>query len=103
MRPSWQASTCALLFAAVVTACASSGNKFDASKVDQLRPGISTAEEAVTLLGKPTAESNLVDGSKLLQWQYMSVLVASASSDHVAILFDTNGKMIRITHRSQIR
>lgn len=103
MKPSWQAAARALLVATVVTACASAGNKFDASKVDQLRPGVSSVEDAVTLLGKPTAESNNVDGSKLLQWQYMSVMIASASSDHVAILFDRSGKMIRVTHKSQTR
>lgn len=100
---------------------------FDMAKVDQLVPGASSVEEATQLLGTPNSESAYADGSRLLQWIGSHVTRSGSGSAmavstvvggvavgrsfsspsryraygwHVAILFDKDGKMVRVTHRS---
>lgn len=94
-------------FAALATsvmlalACVTVGHKFDLARVDQLTPGASTIEDATRLLGEPSAESDLSDGTKLLQWQYsQGTALGTGSGAHVAILFGADGRMIRVSHRS---
>ena len=82
-----------------VSACTTIGSKFDVAKVDQLQPGISTSSDAIALLGKPTSESSMQDGSKLLQWLYSQGTLVGGSGAHVAILFDATGKMVRVTQK----
>ena len=38
---------------------------------------------------------------KLLQWQEIKPGFMAASGAHIAILFDTSGRMVRMTHRYQ--
>lgn len=43
-----------LLFTALsLTACAHLGHQFDMGKLDQLKPGVSTEEDAKALFGEP--------------------------------------------------
>lgn len=72
--------------------------KVDATKLDQLVPGKSTAADATMLFGPPHSTSNMVRNSKLLQW----IEYREKSSAHIAILFDADDRMIRITHKSFI-
>jgi hypothetical protein len=93
-------ATALLLFVAL--ACTTVGNKFDPSRAEQLTPGTSSIEDATNLLGAPSSETNLADGTKLLQWQYVQgTALGTGSGAHVAILFDATGKMIRLAHRSK--
>ncbi|GLC25047.1 hypothetical protein [Roseisolibacter agri] len=86
---------------ALLCACVTVGNKFDPAKADQLTPGTSTIADATRLLGPISAETNMPDGTKLLQWQYSrGTAVGTGSGAHMAILFDTQGRMVRIAHRS---
>ncbi len=91
-----------VLIVAALISCTTIGNKFDPDKVDQLTPGVSTLADAKTLLGPPTAETYREDGTKLVQWQYSQGSVLGGSGGHVAILFDQNDTMIRVTHRFKI-
>jgi regulator of RNase E activity RraA len=84
----------------VLAACMTVGTKFDINKVDQLKPGVSTMEDATQLLGPAKAVSTMANNSKLLQWQYVQGTPVGGSGSHVAILFDATGKMVRVTHRS---
>lgn len=85
----------------IMTACTTIGNKFDPAFVDQLTPGTSTTDDAIRLLGKPSAVSTGANGSRLLQWQYVQGTPIGGSGAHVAVLFDQDGKMVRVTHRAQ--
>lgn len=87
------------LFALVLSGCMTMGQKFDPAKTDQLQPGVSTIAEATALLGQPAAESTDANGNKLLQWQYSQGTLVGGSGAHVAILFDSAGKMVRVTHK----
>ena len=76
------------------------GSKFDIAKADQLTPGVSTTSDAIKLLGPVRAETAMQNNSKLLQWQYVQGTPVGGSGAHIAILFDSSGKMLRITHKS---
>lgn len=93
---------CALLVISTFAGCVTIGHRFDSRKVDLLVPGVSTIQDATTLLGEPSAESTYPDGSRLLQWQYVQGTPVGGSGEHVAILFDVGGLMVRVTHRSRI-
>ncbi|WP_249170535.1 hypothetical protein [Burkholderia multivorans] len=86
----------------ILAACMTAGNKFDASAVDALRPGVTTIQDAESALGKPASASTGANGGTLLQWIYSRGSIIGASSAHVAVLFDNDGKMVRVTHRSQM-
>ena len=88
-----------LLVSCVLAGCVTLGHRFDSRRVDELVPVFSTSQEALELLGEPSAESSYADGSRLLQWHYVQGTPIGGSGAHVAILFDSDGVMIRVTHR----
>lgn len=84
---------------ALCTGCVTQGNKFDPGAADRLQPGISTTRDATQLFGPPSAESRFANGNTLLQWQYVTGTMVGGSGAHLAVLFDSNGRMIRTTHK----
>jgi outer membrane protein assembly factor BamE (lipoprotein component of BamABCDE complex) len=93
-----------LLFLLLMSACVyqQHGNRFDASAINQLVPGVSTKEDAITKLGQPTAVSTNADGSQVLQWYYVfGTAIGVGGGAQAAILFGSDGKMIRVTHLFQ--
>lgn len=80
--------------------CTTVGNKFDPQVVNQLKPNISTIDEATGLMGPPMAQSAMPGGNTLYQWQYAQGTIVGGSGAHVAILFDPNGVMLRVQHMS---
>jgi outer membrane protein assembly factor BamE (lipoprotein component of BamABCDE complex) len=85
-----------------LSACMTIGHKFDPSAVDSMRPGVTTIQDAETALGKPASSSATANGGTLQQWIYSQGSMVGASSAHVAVLFDKDGKMVRVTYRSQM-
>lgn len=92
----------ALVATLTLSACVHIGNKFDMAQAHALKPGISTSKDAIATLGKPTSTSASVNNGTLLQWMYTSSTVLGAHSSHVAILFDADGKMVKITHETEL-
>ena len=90
----------ALLIATLLalTGCMTVGTQFDSSKVDELKPGMAY-EEVVTALGKPNSTEYAEDGRRAVTWNYVSNKIGSDRMGYVAILFDKDGKMIRIAKR----
>jgi outer membrane protein assembly factor BamE (lipoprotein component of BamABCDE complex) len=84
---------------ALCAGCVTQGTKFDPSAADSLQPGISTTRDATQLLGPPSAESRFANGNTLLQWQYVTGTMVGGTGAHLAVLFDSNGRMIRTTHK----
>ena len=83
----------------LMCSCAQHGNRFDTSKVYELQPEVSTRQDAIDKLGQPSSISTYSNGNQLLQWQYIyGTAIGIGGGAHVAILFDSNEKMIRITH-----
>ncbi len=90
----------ALLVGAVLcSGCITQGTRFDPNLTDRLQPGESTVHDATQLLGRPSAESRGANGEALLQWQYVTGTMIGGRGAHLAILFDSSGRMIRITHK----
>lgn len=83
-------------------ACVTIGHKFDPARADDLVPGQSTEADAARVLGKPTTETFMADGTRLLHWQYsQGTALGTGSGAHVAIRFTGDGKMIRLVQRSK--
>jgi outer membrane protein assembly factor BamE (lipoprotein component of BamABCDE complex) len=94
----------AIAMLAVITACVyqQHGNRFDVAAINQLRPGASTEQDAVALLGKPTATSAPENGGHVLQWYFVyGTALGTGGGAHAAILFGPDGKMVRVTHLFQ--
>jgi hypothetical protein len=66
----------------------------DPHRYIELVPGVSTTTDATHILGAPNAYSALAQGQSLLQWTEFY----GPHGIHVAILFDADGRMIRVQH-----
>jgi hypothetical protein len=80
--------------------CMTIGTRFDPGLVDALRPGQSTMDEAIALLGTPSSTTALGHGRTLLQWQYSHGRLRDASGANVSVLFDSGGTMVRVAHKN---
>jgi len=61
-----------LAFLLLIAGCVyQQGHRFDANSVEQLKPGVSTEQDAIAQLGPPAATRINADGTRLLQWQYV--------------------------------
>jgi hypothetical protein len=59
--------------ALLLAGCATQGQHTDTSKLDQLKPGISTMADAENLLGKPQSVTRHPDGTTTLGYSFSSV------------------------------
>jgi outer membrane protein assembly factor BamE (lipoprotein component of BamABCDE complex) len=93
------------VFLLILTGCAaSSGSQFNSSEIEQFKPGITTYQDAVNSIGKPyqVVEKTRDDNStyKVVQWLYVisysTGIGIETKTKNLIILFDHNGKMIRI-------
>jgi hypothetical protein len=50
-----------------------------------------TADEIIASVGPPSSVSSMASGQTLMQWQ--------EAGCHMALLFDTNGQFVKITHQ----
>lgn len=78
------------------------GNRFDVDKIGELNPGKTTVVDATKLLGDPSSRSALPDGEVLLEWNYSTGSPMGGSAGHASIVFDRQGRMVRIDHISSV-
>jgi len=79
------------------------GAPFNQEAAAKLTPGITTLPEAEAALGSaPTATSRQADGSALATWSHVVVQGTDIHGDRVEILFDSNGRMVRIVNQSKL-
>jgi outer membrane protein assembly factor BamE (lipoprotein component of BamABCDE complex) len=88
--------------AALIAGCAAVGQNFDMADVDQLQPGVTTLNQAKEKLGKPYSITNLADGRVRVIWVTARGVMTSVSSKGVAILFDKDGRMVRVVNKNEI-
>ena len=89
-----------------LAACASSGVKIDQAKIEALQKGKTTYAEAIQSFGKPTSNTVLGDGSRMVFYNYFGVqthpetfipivgaFVGGADTEHsvVTLTFDKSG------------
>lgn len=85
----------AVLLALVLTACASSGTKMDASKLDAISIGETTKPEMIQMFGKPLAQSYDSDGHLALTWYYVHVgaFGTNMQQQSLVALFNDDGTL----------
>jgi outer membrane protein assembly factor BamE (lipoprotein component of BamABCDE complex) len=90
----------AILSAALfLSACANQTSTL-VNRAGQLTPAVSTRDEVIALMGRPTSESAVPGGGVLMQWmENQQPKPAGDKAADVAVLFDSRGRVVRITHR----
>jgi hypothetical protein len=85
----------------LITGCTMQvGRNFDPSRVNELRPGVSTVHDAEARFGPASlVSSNPENGHQLLQWSYVyGTSTGAGGGANLAIVFGADGRMIRIAH-----
>jgi hypothetical protein len=85
--------------AIVLSACATQPSTL-LSRAGQLTPGATTRDEAIALMGRPSAETAAPGAHVLMQWRDSPTDVAGAKPAQVSVLFDSRGRMVRITDQT---
>lgn len=85
-----------------LTACASSGTKFEMADIERMQPGVTTEQEAVQKIGKPTNTRFNPDGSKALIWAWAQTVPGKTTSRGVSVLFDKEGRFVRIISKTEM-
>lgn len=71
-------------------------------RASTLTPGVSTYQDAVSLLGPPTSATDY-GKAKGYVWQQKSQGLIDFKIDTVGIAFTPEGKMIKLVHQSKIQ
>ena len=90
-----------VFFVLIFSGCASYGTKFEMQDVDAFRQGITTYEQAVQRLGKPNSQHFQADGARAVTWLYITATMGVRESRSVGVLFDREGKMVRILSKAE--
>jgi hypothetical protein len=77
------------------------GKDYTQADIDAMQPGITTFMQAQERLGKPQSVNYAPDGRTAATWVRVSHVLGSMSSKGVSVLFDKEGKMIRIVNRQE--
>lgn len=103
----------ALALAIALSACASSGVKVTEDQTSGFTPGQTTRQEVISRLGKPTMQTRLSDGTRLVQYTYAESSVrastfipivgafvggADTNMSNVQIRFDNQDRLIDMSH-----
>lgn len=98
MRSSVLVVAATIFFSGCVT---TAGTKFEMAIVDSFQTQVTTKDDAVAKLGKPTSLMNQSDGGTILVWSYAEGNLGRVASAGVSILFNKDGKMVRVVSRSE--
>lgn len=95
----------AVLFSFIVNIAqaASAGNEFDIERADTFQQGVTTLEEAKEQLGIPTSISTDAEGNQTLWWKYVKVGFLGRDVRKLSVVFDKDGKMLRVAHREVLK
>lgn len=96
-----------------LSACASTGVKVTEDQTSGFAPGQTTRQEVLSKLGKPTMQTRLPDGTRLVQYAYAESSVrastfipivgafvggADMNTSSVQIRFDAQDRLIDMSH-----
>lgn len=93
---------CAAIVIAALAGCATKGTKFDMAQVDAFQPGVTTIEDAKAALGKPFRILEDESGNRTISWVWVQSTMGNLSGKGARIVFDKNGKMVRVEKRQEI-
>lgn len=74
------------------------GQPLEVDAVDRLRPGQSTYQDAVAQFGEATRVKGQ-GGRIVAHWHYLKDTAGGTEYDSLKILFDEDGRMVRIVER----
>ena len=85
-----------------LTSCSIVGDVYEHDNIQKLTVGM-TEQEVISILGSEPSERTtyIKNGNRLLQWHYTHISLGKAVSRHVAIIFSSDNKMIKIIHTTQ--
>ena len=72
------------------------GLTFDPQDAEELTPEVSSIIDAAQILGQPMKEDPMPEGASLYTWKHAEGTSGAKSSEHVSILFDPQGIMIKV-------
>ena len=75
------------------------GQPFDVDAVDRLKPGHSTYADAVKQFGVPNRRAIGHGSETIAHWHYLKDTPDGTDYDSLKIVFDQNGRMVRIVER----
>jgi len=79
-------------------ACATMGHQIDPAQVEAVTVGVTTKEQALKMLGTPTATSVTTNGMTTMIWSYAhAVVFAGAKSSSVYLSFGADGVLTNKT------
>ena len=81
----------------VIAGCASVGSDFDMSQFSRFKEGVTTKNEIVSAVGKPTGQSSLGNDQTSLSWQFVTkTLGSSVKSKTATAIFDKEDRLVRV-------
>lgn len=91
----------ALVCAAICAGCYSTGHEVKTDNLQKLEAGVTTEQQAIELLGKPTSKTASSDGSLILTFMHYTIVPIpfhpKGSVESVTVFFDENGKFKKYT------
>lgn len=95
----------AALFAFIVGTAnaATAGREFEIERADTFEQGVTTVEVAKEQLGEPLSVSTDAEGNQTLWWKYAKVNMFGKDVRKLSVVFDKDGKMVRIAHREAFK
>ena len=89
----------ALVFALILTSCASTGANFKEGNLGQLQPGMSEQQVIGILGATPVSRAYIADGSYVAMWQYIHVVYVTATDNKlISLKFDKNHNFVRLVN-----
>lgn len=105
MRKFFNILSTMLLVGGIAACSASVGHNFDMQAANHLTPGVTTYEQAVSLVGAPEGYENLPDGSMRVTWAYGHAAgvsgFVSSEGKKLVLLFDQKHVFQKIEKQAQ--
>jgi hypothetical protein len=76
-----------LLSVLMLAGCASTGAKFDLSKVDTIKPGVTTSSDLEKMFGLPWSKKMQTDKTTKCVWQYTRAQLGGIAEQQVLTVF----------------
>lgn len=89
----------------VVTACTTTGNSFDSSKLADLSPGVTTyGDTARILTAAPVIVYRQSDGSMMARWEHKVTFLTDGfySRKDVTLQFGPDGRLLRLVDSTNV-
>ena len=95
------------LLSVVCLGCYSTGHPIPTDNLQKLQVGITTEQETIDLLGKPTSRTRSSDGTVILSFLDYKIVATpfypTGHSKSVTVFFDQDGKFKRYTESGTVQ